>query len=105
MDKSWYFYNSMTKNQGKNEFQRRWGARKLEDDWRRRNKTTFSLTEEEGLEDETEGESGLPGDSTLTPEQKAEAEKNSRPKTIPINLNITSNRFPRLQKRYRRQTM
>ena len=75
MDKSWYFYNSMTKNQGKNEFQRRWGARKLEDDWRRRNKTTFSLTEEEGLEDETEGESGLPGDSTLTPEQKAEAEK------------------------------
>ena len=75
MDKSWYFYNSMTKNQGKNEFQRRWGARKLEDDWRRRNKTTFSLTEEEGLEDETEGEYGLPGDSTLTPEQKAEAEK------------------------------
>lgn len=75
MDKSWYFYNSMTKNQGKNEFQRRWGARKLEDDWRRRNKTTFSLTEEEGLEDDTEGESGLPGDSTLTPEQKAEAEK------------------------------
>ncbi len=42
MDKSWYFYNSMTKNQGKNEFQRRWGARKLEDDWRRRNKTTFA---------------------------------------------------------------
>lgn len=44
-DKSWYFYNSMTKNQGKTEFQRRWGARKLEDDWRRRNKSTFSLSE------------------------------------------------------------
>ncbi len=42
-DKSWYFYNSMTKSQGKSEFQRRWGARRLEDDWRRRNKSSFSF--------------------------------------------------------------
>lgn len=46
-DKSWYFYNAMTKSQGKSEFQRRWGARKLEDDWRRRNKASFSLEEPE----------------------------------------------------------
>lgn len=57
-DKSWYFYNTLTKNQGKNEFQRRWGARKLEDDWRRRNKTTYSVDEEE--EDDN---SSLPADS------------------------------------------
>lgn len=49
-DNSWYFYNSMTKNAGKTEFQRRWGARKLEDDWRRRNKTVFAFEEEEAEE-------------------------------------------------------
>lgn len=46
-DKSWYFYNTMSKNQGKTEFQRRWGNRKLEDDWRRRNKTSFAFAEDE----------------------------------------------------------
>lgn len=46
-DKSWYFYNTTAKNAGKTEFQRRWGARKLEDDWRRRNKNTFDLGENE----------------------------------------------------------
>lgn len=50
-DNSWYFYNTMVKNAGKTEFQRRWGARKLEDDWRRRNKSSFSLDPEEDEED------------------------------------------------------
>lgn len=53
-DKSWYFYNTQTKNQGKTEFQRRWGSRKNEDDWRRRNKNTFSL---DGFEEQLEEES------------------------------------------------
>ena len=51
-DKSWYFYNNTTKSAGKTEFQRRWGARKLEDDWRRRNKTSFSFEDEEPQEEE-----------------------------------------------------
>lgn len=73
-DKSWYFYNSMTKNQGKTEFQRRWGARKLEDDWRRRNKTTFSLDDDsEDEEEEENDENALPNDSTLSPEEKEKA--------------------------------
>ena len=54
-DKSWYFYNNAAKQSGKTEFQRRWGARKLEDDWRRRNKTSFSF-EDEDSEDEDSGE-------------------------------------------------
>ncbi len=57
-DKSWYFYNTMTKNAGKTEFQRRWGARKLEDDWRRRNKSSFSFDDAE-----EDNEEGLPTDS------------------------------------------
>ena len=44
-DGSWYFYNTPTRNAGKTEFQRRWGSRKLEDDWRRRNKTTFNTAD------------------------------------------------------------
>ena len=46
-DNSWYFYNTVTKNAGKTQFQKLWGSRKLEDNWRRRNKTTFSFNDEE----------------------------------------------------------
>ncbi len=34
----WYFYNPPTVGIGKTEFQRIWGKRKLEDNWRRKNK-------------------------------------------------------------------
>ena len=51
-DNSWYFYNTMTKNAGKTAFQQQWGNRKLEDNWRRRNKNTFSLDENSEGEDE-----------------------------------------------------
>ena len=36
---AWYFYNPQTVMNGKQEFQRRWGNRKNEDNWRRTNKT------------------------------------------------------------------
>ena len=68
-DKSWYFYNTQTKNAGKTEFQRRWGARKNEDDWRRRNKNTFSFDSED--EEDEEGEDGLANDSIPDEEKKA----------------------------------
>ena len=47
-DKSWYFYNTATVNAGKTAFQQAWGNRKLEDNWRRRNKNTFSFADEDG---------------------------------------------------------
>jgi len=34
----WYFYNPSAKSFGQPEFKRRWGTRKLEDNWRRKNK-------------------------------------------------------------------
>ncbi|MDP4207620.1 MAG: tetratricopeptide repeat protein [Bacteroidota bacterium] len=34
----WYFYNPVSVTQGMKEFQMKWGKRKLEDNWRRRNK-------------------------------------------------------------------
>ncbi len=57
-DNSWYFYNQATRNAGRTEFQRRWGSRKLEDDWRRRNKTTFNTSDfTEDTDDDSEQES------------------------------------------------
>lgn len=44
----WYFYNPSTVGFGVNEFTRKWGNRKLEDNWRRSNKEQF--VEEEGPE-------------------------------------------------------
>lgn len=44
-DNSWYFYNQATLAAGRSDFQRRWGSRKLEDDWRRRNKASFSFSD------------------------------------------------------------
>ncbi|MBQ0056663.1 MAG: tetratricopeptide repeat protein [Bacteroidales bacterium] len=76
-DKSWYFYNPSSISAGKSEFQRKWGARKPEDNWRRKNKTetvTFEDSSEETDSDEnddseteeTDGEE-LPADSVAAP--------------------------------------
>ncbi len=35
----WYFYNTALKSSGYNDFVKRWGTRKLEDNWRRKDKT------------------------------------------------------------------
>ena len=59
-DKSWYFYNPSQISAGKTEFQRKWGSRKPEDDWRRKNKTetvTFDEEPDEQLADGTKQES------------------------------------------------
>lgn len=70
----WYFYNTQLMNTGKQEFQKLWGRRPLEDDWRRLSKAMSSSgglmtsTEKELPEDEdmqlAQGDS-IPSDSTL----------------------------------------
>lgn len=75
-DNSWYFYNTATRNAGRTEFQRRWGSRKLEDDWRRRNKASFSMDEIDGS-DEDDGADEDPGsgdDSHSTVDEARDAE-------------------------------
>lgn len=76
-DNSWYFYNTATKNAGKTEFQRRWGARKLEDNWRRRNKSAFNMDEfnAQNTSDEEEETDEKPEE---TEEEKAEKEAADR---------------------------
>ncbi len=84
-DKSWYFYNTMTKSAGKTEFQRRWGARKLEDDWRRRNKATFSLDDDDDDADNPAGETEMPSDS-LPQADKEKLEKANDPHNMEFYL-------------------
>lgn len=80
-DDSWYFYNSATKNAGRTEFQRRWGNRKLEDDWRRRNKQTFSFNDfgsdaDSGSSSAGEEDGDAPADSVAAPDAEALQKEN-----------------------------
>lgn len=81
-DGSWYFYNTATRNAGKTEFQRRWGSRKLEDDWRRRNKATFNTLDFGDTADNKDGDeapadgNGENADTTTEP-QDAETKMRS----------------------------
>jgi tetratricopeptide (TPR) repeat protein len=42
---SWYFYNSSMLSMGLQEFKKKWGNRKLEDNWRRKNKTVVDFSD------------------------------------------------------------
>tara|TARA_B100001142_G_scaffold179806_3_gene179438 strand:- start:24015 stop:26561 length:2547 start_codon:yes stop_codon:yes gene_type:complete len=45
----WYFYNPATLSFGMSEFRKKWGKRKLEDDWRRRDKKTVISFETDSI--------------------------------------------------------
>lgn len=45
----WYFYNPATLSFGMSEFRKKWGKRKLEDDWRRKDKKTSNSFELDSL--------------------------------------------------------
>jgi tetratricopeptide (TPR) repeat protein len=49
---AWYFYNQATVSFGFNEFLKKWGDRKLEDNWRRKNKQSSAAGIEEPEEEE-----------------------------------------------------
>lgn len=49
----WYFYNQSALTFGRTEFRRRWGDRKLEDNWRRLNKARLSTTQPGAGQEET----------------------------------------------------
>ncbi len=61
---SFYFYSKQAVDQGKISFQKQWGNRKLEDDWRRRNKTVSTFDND--TKDDNELEESIPSDSIKT---------------------------------------
>ena len=62
-DKSWYFYNTQLVAQGKKDFQQKWGRRKLEDNWRRANKSVLADETYEGVNYDDEEEEDMSTDS------------------------------------------
>ena len=70
----WYFYNLAQVNQGQTEFNMRWGRRKLEDNWRRKNKGAFEADDFATYGNE---QGDALGDDTQTNEQ----DKNAAPKS------------------------
>jgi len=64
----WYFYNTASLSAGRTEFIKKWGNRKLEDDWRRKDKqqtSAFNQTQtDDGLEGDSDG--GNTQDSSRT---------------------------------------
>ncbi|MFC2152695.1 tol-pal system YbgF family protein, partial [Bacteroidota bacterium] len=63
----WYFYNPSAKSFGEPEFKRLWGTRKLEDNWRRKNKKVMGIeqiTEEEFTDEVIDKKVGLDNKST-----------------------------------------
>lgn len=57
----WYFYNQAALAFGRTEFKRRWGERKLEDNWRRANKTRVTTAQ---LASDSEESTGKGKDSS-----------------------------------------
>lgn len=51
---NWYFYNQTALTFGRTEFRRRWGERRLEDNWRRLNKTRVNIAQGSEIQNETE---------------------------------------------------
>jgi tetratricopeptide (TPR) repeat protein len=83
---TFYFDNKSTVEKGKVEFQRKFGRRKLEDHWNRRNKSIVSFSEDglADLEDELEGMDADQADSIRESRKQAEAENN--PKSVEFYL-------------------
>jgi tetratricopeptide (TPR) repeat protein len=64
----WYFYNQAQLSVGRNEFTKKWGNRKNEDNWRRRNKAIMADFDSNQLAD----------NDSLAPKQKANTNIKSR---------------------------
>lgn len=78
----WYFYNTASLSAGRTEFLKKWGNRKLEDDWRLSNKSSNAFGDETLADGEEEGNKAI-SDSL----KKAQANKYSREfylKDIPL---------------------
>ncbi len=68
---AWYFYNPQTVASGKQQFQRKWGNRKNEDNWRRGNKTVVNDAEfEEYNYDEEEDASEEMAEDVIDEEEQ-----------------------------------
>jgi len=78
-DGSWYFYNQMAVNQGKQTFQKQWGKRENTDDWQRSNRTVVNL---DAFNDEDPSASA---DTSGSPDDTSGSPASSRLSTDPVD--------------------
>lgn len=82
----WYFYNEASKASGYQEFKKRWGNRKLADNWRRSQSGIVSSQPEEEI---TTDEIGNPADATGKGGKKAVPADSVTGKTLAAGLPLT----------------
>lgn len=83
LDKSWYFYNNTLISKGKLDFQKQWGGRVLEDDWRRSNKVSTGFELEEENEEMAEASVAEEEESTVV-QGTGDSELDSYLRQIPV---------------------
>lgn len=71
----WYFYNPSAISFGYSEFMRKWGRRKLEDNWRLSNKRAVVQLDEISLDPAAEGDSIAKGTTTATKKELSDPKK------------------------------
>jgi tetratricopeptide (TPR) repeat protein len=79
---NWYFYNTQAVSFGFNEFTKRFGNRKLEDNWRRINKEAVAFTDSEA----PPGEEGAAAGGDTTKKADPEAQKKEILKNVPTTV-------------------
>lgn len=80
---SWYFYNPNTVNLGVADFNKKWGTRKLEDNWFRSNKDII-LSQTTNEEDDTADSTNTKGAIAGTKGSKNKKDRNYYLKKIPL---------------------
>ena len=77
-NRNWYFYNPVTISSWKADFRKKWGNRKLEDNWRRNNKSAALFADNAAGATATAVSTLTAGnDSTKLPKIKATSDKTS----------------------------
>ncbi len=84
LDQSWYFYNNTLISKGKLDFQKQWGGRSLEDDWRRSNKVSTGFELEEDNEDMEEVVAEEAASEEIAQSSTGDAEIDSYLRQIPV---------------------
>ncbi len=75
---TFYFYTATAVSQGKQEFEKRWGSRKDEDNWRRMNKTVLAQDNEEEVDTQEQDSIGaVAQDSISSDSTKLVAQKDT----------------------------
>ncbi|MDR1652525.1 MAG: tetratricopeptide repeat protein [Prevotellaceae bacterium] len=87
---NWYFYNADLIKTGKSEFRRKWGSRRLEDNWRRLSKsnTIFAANDQSAAETENSY-----SDDNAS-EEASEKEENAKPSSDPYDPQFYLQQLP-----------